>query len=81
MTSSTRPSGRTRSACAPSPIIRPRNFCARKAWISSASTSICTSEQPFENYLARLQMLAESKPLLLGEFGMDSLREGEARQV
>jgi GT2 family glycosyltransferase len=37
-------------------------------------------EQPFENYLARLQMLAESKPLLLGEFGMDSLREGEGRQ-
>ena len=36
--------------------------------------------QPFENYLARLQMLAESKPLLLGEFGIDSLREGEACQ-
>ena len=33
--------------------------------------------QPFENYLARLQMLAEAKPLLLGEFGIDSLREGE----
>jgi glycosyltransferase involved in cell wall biosynthesis len=32
----------------------------------------------FRNYLARLQMLADSKPLLLGEFGMDSLREGEA---
>src|SRR3954469_6032469 len=37
-------------------------------------------EQPFKNYLARLQMLAESKPLLLGEFGIDSLREGEDRQ-
>ena len=36
--------------------------------------------QPFENYLARLQMLAEAKPLLLGEFGIDSLREGEAGQ-
>jgi GT2 family glycosyltransferase len=33
--------------------------------------------QPFKNYLARLQMLAESKPLVLGEFGIDSLREGE----
>ena len=32
----------------------------------------------FENYLARLQMLADSQPLILGEFGMDSLREGEA---
>lgn len=31
----------------------------------------------FCNYLARLQTLAESKPLLLGELGVDSLREGE----
>jgi hypothetical protein len=36
--------------------------------------------QSFENYLARLQMQAEGKPLLLGEIGIDSLREGEARQ-
>ena len=36
--------------------------------------------QPFRNYLARLQMLAGPKPLLLGEFGMDSLREGEANK-
>lgn len=34
-------------------------------------------EQAFRNYLARLQMQADSKPLLLGEFGIDSLREGE----
>ncbi len=37
-------------------------------------------EQPFRNYLARLQMLADAKPLLLGELGVDSLREGEARK-
>ena len=37
-------------------------------------------QEPFANYLARLQMQAEGKPLLLGEFGIDSLREGEARQ-
>ena len=35
----------------------------------------------FEAYLARLQMLAEGKPLLLGECGIDSLREGEAQQA
>ena len=34
----------------------------------------------FENYLARLQMIADSKPLVLGEFGVDTLREGEERQ-
>jgi glycosyltransferase involved in cell wall biosynthesis len=38
------------------------------------------NEQPFKNYLARLQTMAESKPLLLGECGVDSLREGEARK-
>lgn len=34
----------------------------------------------FESYLARLQMLADTRPLVLGEFGLDSLREGEARK-
>ena len=34
----------------------------------------------FRSYLSRLQMLSESKPLLLGETGVDSLREGEARK-
>ena len=39
-------------------------------------------QQPaFRGYLARLQIQAESKPLLLGEIGIDSLREGEARQA
>ncbi|MBM3837977.1 MAG: glycosyltransferase [Verrucomicrobia bacterium] len=36
--------------------------------------------KPFENYLSRLQMIAEFKPLLLGEIGIDSLREGEDRK-
>src|SRR6266478_1253925 len=34
----------------------------------------------FEGYLARLQNLAGAKPLVLGEFGMDSIREGEAQK-
>jgi GT2 family glycosyltransferase len=34
----------------------------------------------FKSYLARLQMAAEAKPLLLGELGVDSLREGEDRK-
>lgn len=32
------------------------------------------------SYLARLQMLADGKPLVLSEFGIDSLREGEERK-
>jgi GT2 family glycosyltransferase len=31
----------------------------------------------FENYLSRLQMIANEKPLVIGETGIDSLREGE----
>ena len=34
----------------------------------------------FESYLARLQMLADSKPLVLTEFGFDSIREGDERK-
>ena len=37
-------------------------------------------KQPFENYVARLQTLADAKPLVLGEIGMDSIREGSAEQ-
>jgi GT2 family glycosyltransferase len=36
--------------------------------------------KPLENYLARLQMIANEKPLIVGEFGIDSIREGEEFQ-
>ncbi len=35
----------------------------------------------FERYLARLQNLAEDKPLIMGEFGMDTLRKGQEMQA
>jgi len=35
----------------------------------------------FERYLGRLQNIAEDKPLILGEFGMDTQRNGEERQA
>jgi len=35
------------------------------------------NRRAFENYLYRLQMLSGDKPLLIGEFGIDSIREGE----
>lgn len=38
-------------------------------------------QRAFENYLARLQILADEKPLMLGEFGIDSYREGPERQA
>jgi glycosyltransferase involved in cell wall biosynthesis len=38
-------------------------------------------EVAFRRYLARLQNLAEDKPLILTEFGIDSIREGANRQA
>jgi GT2 family glycosyltransferase len=36
--------------------------------------------QPYRSYLARLRMIADTKPVVLGEFGLDSVREGEERK-
>lgn len=38
-------------------------------------------QDDFERYLARLQNLAEDKPLLFGEFGMDTRRHPEGEQA
>jgi glycosyltransferase involved in cell wall biosynthesis len=38
-------------------------------------------EAEFRRYLARLQNLAEDKPLVLTEFGVDSIREGNEQQA
>jgi O-antigen biosynthesis protein len=58
----------------PTEFLRPRNldFYCFNVYLHD--------RQPFNNYLARLQMLADSKPLVLGEFGIDSIREGEDRK-
>ena len=36
--------------------------------------------EAFQNYLSRLHMIADSKPLMLGEFGIDTLSESPDRQ-
>jgi glycosyltransferase involved in cell wall biosynthesis len=38
-------------------------------------------QRDFEKYLARLQNLAEDKPLIFGEFGLDTIRKSEDEQV
>jgi glycosyltransferase involved in cell wall biosynthesis len=38
-------------------------------------------QRDFEKYLARLQNLAEDRPLIFGEFGLDTIRKGEEQQV
>lgn len=59
----------------PTEFLRPRN-------LDFTTFNVYLHEpRRFENYLARLQMIADTKPLLLGEFGIDSLREGETRQA
>lgn len=37
-------------------------------------------ERKFDRYLDRLQHIAGNRPLLLGEYGIDTIREGEAAQ-
>src|SRR5438093_1193875 len=56
----------------PTEFLRPRNvdFVCFNVYLHRP--------KDFAAYLARLQMLADTRPLVLGEFGMDSLREGEA---
>jgi GT2 family glycosyltransferase len=39
------------------------------------------SQQPLEAYLARLQNLADERPLLMAEIGLDSRRHGEQSQA
>ncbi len=39
------------------------------------------NQQDFERYLLRLQNLAEERPLILGEFGIDTIRHGEDEQA
>ncbi len=38
-------------------------------------------QRDFEKYLARLQNLAEDRPLIFGEFGLDTIRKTEDEQV
>ncbi|MDX2226395.1 MAG: glycosyltransferase [Verrucomicrobiae bacterium] len=38
-------------------------------------------QEVFERYLARLHNIAEDKPLILGEFGMDSIRNSQEKQA
>jgi hypothetical protein len=55
----------------PTEFLRPQN-------IDFVSFNVYLHQQkPFENYLARLQMRADAKPLVISEFGIDSIREGE----
>jgi len=39
------------------------------------------NQRDFENYLLRLQNLTEEKPLILGEFGMDTIRHSQTEQA
>jgi glycosyltransferase involved in cell wall biosynthesis len=58
----------------------PTEFLAPSA-IDFVCFNVYLHQRPaFRSYLARLQTLSESKPLLLGETGVDSIREGEARK-
>jgi len=58
----------------PTEFLRPRNtdFVCFNVYLHHGPT--------FDAYLARLQSIAGSRPLVLGEFGMDSIRHAEAEK-
>jgi glycosyltransferase involved in cell wall biosynthesis len=58
----------------PTEFLQPRN-------IDFVCFNVYLHQRPsFEGYMARLQTLADARPLVLGEFGMDSIREGESHK-
>jgi hypothetical protein len=69
------------TASARSATFRRPNSSGPATSISSASTSTSTRSAPLRTTVARLQMMADTKPLMLGEVGIDSRGEGEDRQA
>ncbi|HSU85548.1 MAG TPA: glycosyltransferase [Chthoniobacterales bacterium] len=59
----------------PTEYLLPQNvdFCCFNVYLHD--------QRDFEKYLLRLQNLAEEKPLMLGEFGMDTIRHTEEEQA
>jgi GT2 family glycosyltransferase len=59
----------------PTEYLLPQNvdFCCFNVYLHN--------QPDFERYLLRLQNLAEERPLILGEFGMDTLRHSEEEQA
>lgn len=59
----------------PTEYLLPQNsdFCSFNVYLER--------QRDFEKYLARLQNLAEDKPLMFGEFGMDTIRKTEEMQA
>ena len=74
-----RPPGRSPSALLLRQLSAHRVPPAVRTSISTRSMSISSASSDFERYLARLQNLAEDKPLIMGEFGLDTIRKGEDR--
>jgi O-antigen biosynthesis protein len=59
----------------PTEYLRPRN-------LDFVCFNVFLHQRPaFERYLARLQMVADTQPLVIGECGIDTLREGEPAQA
>jgi len=59
----------------------PTEFLAPKAIDFVCFNVFLHDRRAFADYLARLQILAGARPLVLSECGMDSLREGEVGQA
>ena len=70
----------------PRPLYTYANFPPTEYLLPGSLDFLCYNiylhrQADFERYLARLQNLAAEKPLLIGEFGMDTVRHGEEQQA
>ena len=59
----------------PTEYLLPQNvdFCTFNVYLHN--------QRDFENYLLRLQNLADDKPCIMGEFGMDTIRHPQEEQA
>ncbi len=73
--------GRSRTSSFPTRVIRRPNFSCPQNVDFFCFNVYLHDQRDFERYLLRLQNLAEDRPLILGEFGMDTIRHSEDEQA
>ena len=73
--------GGPRARSSPTSISRPRSICSSRSFDLLAFNVYLERREQLERYLARLQNIADDRPLLIGELGLDSRRNGLEQQA
>ena len=75
------PSRPTRTGWSPTPATRPPSTSNSPSSTSRPSTSTCTTRRRSAATCSGCRTSSATRPLVLGELGMDTLRHGEAEQA